>query len=622
MVGRLKKIIIGKRMATKAIGHERLSNWEGFATFCVDAISSTAYATEEILLVLILAHQVGALQFSIPFAVTIAGLIFLVSVSYQQVVRAYPQGGGVYNVAKENLGELPALLGGSSLLIDYVLTVAVSVAAGVAAITSAFPALWNHRVAIGIAVIMLLQLANLRGIRESGKISAIAVYGFILCFAGLIGYGILSFFTGSHILPPPPEDIASATQSIGIMLLLRAFASGCTAMTGIEATSNGVQAFQKPESENAAKVLMRMACTLGIIFIGITVLASWLDIRPSEHETVISQIARTIFGTGPLYFAIQTATTLVLLLAANTPFAGFPRVASQLAEDWYFPRQFLNLGSRLVFANGIIALAVVAAFLLFVFGGSVHALIPLYAVGVFLGFSLSQLGMIVHWKKIGGEPFKIGINVTGFVATTIVFCIVFVTKFTHGAWILIPAILLLIFFMKKVKRHYIHAAHLLKLDDTPIPSIAPNRTMVVLVSKIDRAALYAIQFARIFDPAHLCAVHIALGEDERKSMKEEWNKYVPDVPLHVMVSEDRDLFIPLADYFKTLDGYWKDDSIIAVIPEFIPDNLFHHFLHNQTALRLKLMIENDPTINVELLTIPIRSTTPLRTDLLSMKRTI
>lgn len=612
MLGKLKKILIGERMATKAMGHERLSIWEGFAIFCADALSSTAYATEEILLVLVLAHSMGALHFSVPFAFIITGLIFLVSVSYQQVVRAYPQGGGVYNVARENLGELPALLGGSSLLIDYVLTVSVSVAAGVAAITSAFPSLFGHRVMLGIAVIALLTLANLRGVKESGRMFAIPVYGFIVCFVGLIGYGMWCFWTGTISPPPPPEDMAATTQSLGLMLLLRAFASGCTAMTGIEATSNGVQAFRKPESENAAKTMLRMAATLGAIFIGITLLASWLDIRPSEHETVVSQITRLLFGHGFLYYLIQTATAMILLLAANTPFAGFPRVASQLAKDGYFPHQFLNLGSRLVFTNGIIMLAAIAALLLFVFSGSVHGLIPLYAVGVFLGFSISQLGMVFHWWGVGRARWKIGVNLTGCIATSVVFTIVFVTKFTHGAWVLIPAIFGLIVFMKKIKGHYAYVAELLNLDGAPIPNIAPNRTMIVLVSDVNRAALHAIQVAKIFNPAHLRAVHVAISEEEKESITEKWARHVPDVPLDVLVSEYRDLFTPTIEYLKAIDKLWSDDSVIAVIPEFIPDNVFHHLLHNQTALRLEYMIENDPTVNAEILNLPVKSTTPLR----------
>lgn len=611
MLTKLRRILIGERMATKAIAHEKLSNAEGLAILGVDSVSSTAYATEEILRALVPAG-IAAFYLSIPMAMVIALLIFLVSFSYQQVVHAYPQGGGVYNVAKKNLGEFPALLGGASLLIDYVLTVAVSIAAGVAAITSAFPSLHEHRIGIGIGIIIILTWMNLRGVKESGKIFAAPVYLFITsCFA-LIAYGAVSFFIGLQPVLSAEKPVLPVTtgEFLGVLLILRAFASGCTAMTGIEATSNGVPLFKRPESENAAKTLFRMAVILGIIFAGITFLAYKLGVVPSEQETVISQIAHALLGNGVLYYGFQGSTMLILLLAANTSFAGFPRVASQLAEDGYLPHQFLNLGSRLVFTNGILALSGLAALLLYVFGGSVHALIPLYAVGVFLGFSLSQIGMVFHWRRTQENNGKMLINFIGFCATAVVFAIVFATKFFHGAWLLIPAIAGIIALMHKIKRHYADVTKFLSLEGNPLPKIEPNRTMIVLVSEVNRAALYAVQFAKIFQPAHLRAVHIAVNPVEAETIRIHWPLYVPGVPLDVLISEDRDLFTPMITYLKVIEMTWGDDSVIAVIPEFIPENFLHNLLHNQTALRLSLMIENDPELNVEILKVPVKAKTP------------
>ncbi|MBI2056547.1 MAG: APC family permease [Candidatus Sungbacteria bacterium] len=609
MIAKLKRMLIGERMATKAIVHEKLSNAEGLAILGVDSVSSTAYATEEILRALIPAG-IAAFYLSVPMAIVITVLIFLVSFSYQQVVHAYPQGGGVYNVAKKNLGEFPALLGGSSLLIDYILTVAVSIAAGVAAITSAFPALHQHRIAIGIGIIVLLTWMNLRGVRESGKIFALPVYLFIASCAALIGYGLIAFFTGPLPLLPAAKSAHSGGEILSALIILRAFASGCTAMTGIEATSNGVPLFKQPESENAAKTLFRMAVILGTIFAGITFLAYQLGVTPSEHETVISQMAHALMGNSILYYVFQGSTMIILLLAANTSFAGFPRVASQLAEDGYMPHQFLNLGSRLVFANGILALSGLAATLLYIFNGSVHALIPLYAVGVFLGFSLSQLGMIIHWQRNKGNTGKMLITFIGFAATVAVFAIVFATKFFHGAWVLVPAIAGIIMLMKKIKRHYTDVANFLSLERNSLPRVEPNRTMVVLVSEVNRAALYAVHFAKIFQPAHLRAVHIAVNQEETEEIRAKWTSHVPDVPLDVLTSEDRDLFTPIITYLKAIDGMWSDDSVIAVIPEFIPENFLHNILHNQTALRLRYIIESDPELNVETLNVPVKANTP------------
>lgn len=594
-------------MATAAITHERLTNMQGLAIFGADALSSTAYATEEILLVL---ATVGASlsYISIPVAISIFGLILLVAISYHQVIHAYPQGGGVYNVASKNLGEYPALLGAASLLIDYILTAAVSTTAGVAAITSAFPSLYDNRIAIGIAIILVLMWINLRGIRESGKLFSIPTYIFVLSFLGMISYGIWRYLSGTFPVVQSSGILAEPMGALGLLLILRAFAAGCTAMTGIEAVSNGVQAFKNPESENAARTLQRMALLLGAIFIGITLLAYWGKIIPAHDETILSQIARLLFDNSPLYYLIQGATALILLLAANTPFADFPRVASQLAKDGYFPRQFLNLGSKLVFANGIMLLSLFSAGLIYLFNGNVHALIPLYAVGVFLGFSISQFGMVIHWLNKGrGHKKNIAINSIGLIATSVVFVIVFLSKFTHGAWLLIPAILLIISGMKKVKQHYSKVERVLALDKNQVPEVMPEKTAVLLVSRFNLGALYALKLARSFQPAHVRAVHIAIDEKDGLEVKRQWEQRVSDVPIDILYSPYRDLIGPIINYLKEVDKQWKNDSLIVFIPQVAPSQWWHYFLHNQTNRRLQIAIEQDPDINPDIYEVTVKT---------------
>jgi len=604
--------LLGKPLSTKAIIHERLTNSQGLAIFASDALSSTAYATEEILLVLA-GGGITALFLSVPISLAIGALILLVAFSYRQVIYAYPQGGGVYNVAKANLGELPALIGAGSLLIDYVLTAAVSVVAGVAAITSAFPALFPHRVFIGIAVILFLMWMNLRGVRESGRLFSIPTYIFIFVFLGMIGYGVWRFANGTFPAISGNGMPLEPIGAIGLLLVFHAFAAGCTALTGIEAISNGVQAFKAPESENAAKTLVRMAFLLLVIFLGLTLLAYWGHVVPVQGETVVSQLARGLFGRNIFYFLVQGATALILLLAANTPFADFPRVVSQHARDGYLPRQFLNLGSRLVFANGIIFLSVISAFLVWFFQGSVHALIPLYAVGVFLGFSLSQLGMVVYWLRKGaGHRKHIVINAVGFLATGIVFVIVLFSKFTHGAWILIPGIAFWVILMKAIKRHYNRIETSLSLDGTSLPEVLPDKTMIFLVSRFNRATLYALQFAKSFKPAHIRAVHVAIDQEEGEALKKEWQSYAPDVPIDILYSEYRDLISPILSYLKQVDKEWVNDSMIVVIPQVAVERWWHYFLHNQTNIRLSLAIDQDPEIPAQILEVPVKTTTKLR----------
>lgn len=604
----IKNKLLGKPLATKQIARERLTKLQGLAIFGADAVSSTAYATEEILLVLA-AAAISNSVVSIWIALAIVALILIVTISYRQVIYAYPQGGGVYNVAKENLGKTAALIGGASLWVDYILTVAVSVAAGVAAITSAFPALYQYRIIIGVIVILGLMWANLRGVRESGKIFSIPTYVFIASFSAMIIYGIVRFIFGNF--PVAVSEHPAVTGSLGIIslaLILRAFASGCTAMTGIEATSNGVQAFKAPESRNAAKTLLWLGLILGSIFLGITALAYWGNITPVENETVVSQVVRTLFGNGVFYYFIQAITALILMLAANTPFAGFPRAASMFAKDGYFPRQFYTLGSRLVFTNGIVALSVAASLLIIFFRGSVHALIPLYAVGVFLGFSLSQLGMIIHWKKTVKKHVKnILINAVGFLATSAVFFIVLFSKFTHGAWVLIPGIILIVLLMNKIKKHYTNLDKMLTLD-TLKNEATYGKTVIILISKLNSAILQAVKFARSLHSTRLRAIHIALDPKLAEEIKKNWAIYLPDVPLDIVPSEYRDLTEPLLLYLAKTEKRWPDESLIVVIPTLVCHHFWEHLLHDASAQHIRKEIEQDVRNHAQILEIPIKPT--------------
>jgi amino acid transporter len=458
----LKRWLVGPPMPLAQARHERLGKRVALAVFSSDAMSSVAYATEEILLILLLAGTV-AVHLAVPIALAITTLLIVVVVSYQQTIHAYPSGGGSYIVARANLGMVPGLIAAAALLVDYVLTVAVSVAAGVAAITSALPVLSTHKVVLGVVFVAVIALANIRGVRESGRIFAVPTYFFIASFGLMLVVGAARWLTGT--LPAAPPASVAAVEPFTWFLILRAFSSGCTAMTGTEAISNGIPAFRPHESRNAAITLGWMAAILATLFIGITVLASTLGILPTETETVVSQIARRLFGGGVLYFAVQAATALILVLAANTSFADFPRLASLLARDRFVPRQFATLGERLVFSNGILVLAGFAALLLVVFGGETHALIPLYAVGVFISFTLSQSGMVRRWwrARTQGWRWRMGVNGLGAAATGVVTVVIAVTKFTHGAWIVVLVIPLLVTAFVMMSRHYEEVADDLSL---------------------------------------------------------------------------------------------------------------------------------------------------------------
>ncbi|TMQ27258.1 MAG: APC family permease [Candidatus Rokuibacteriota bacterium] len=582
----VKRWLVGPPMPLAQARHERLSKRIALAVFSSDVLSSVAYATEEILLVLVLAGSAAA-RLDIPIALSITALLAIVTISYQQTIHAYPSGGGSYIVARANLGTVPGLVAAAALLVDYVLTVSVSVAAGVAAVTSALPELATHKVVLGVVCVAGIALGNIRGVRESGRIFAVPTYFFLASFGVLIVSGFYRLLTGSlPIAEPPPME---AVEPLGWFLVLRAFSSGCTAMTGTEAISNGIPAFKPPESRNASITLGWMAAILAVIFVGITVLSSKLGILPMESETVVSQIARRLFGTGLMYYLIQAATALILILAANTSFADFPRLSSLLARDRFVPRQFANLGERLVFSNGILVLAGFAALLLVVFGGDTHALIPLYAVGVFISFTLSQSGMVRHWwvERGAGWGRRLAINGVGATATAIVTLIIAVTKFTHGAWIVVLVIPILVATFMAMSRHYEEVAHGLSLEGFDSPPEF-HHTVLVLVGDVHRGVVRAVQYARTLAPtAAVRGVYVETDPARTARIEEKWSRWGLGVPLVVLTSPYRSLLRPLLDYIEHIQARGDDQIVTIVLPEFLPRKWWQHVLHNQTALLVK-----------------------------------
>ena len=583
----VKRWLVGPPMPLAQARHERLTKRVALAVFSSDALSSVAYATEEILLILVLAGT-AAIHLDVPIALGIAGLLAIVAISYQQTIHAYPSGGGSYIVARANLGIVPGLVAAAALLVDYVLTVAVSVAAGVAAVTSALPELTPYKVVVGVVCVAAIAVANVRGVRESGRIFAVPTYFFIGSFTIMLAAGFLRLATGT--LPPAPPPSVPALESLTAFLALRAFASGCTALTGIEAISNGIPAFRQPESRNAAITLGWMAFILATMFIGITVLANQLGVVPRETETVVSQIARALFGGGLMYYLVQAATALILVLAANTSFADFPRLSSLLARDHFVPRQFAKLGERLVFSNGILVLAGFAALLLVVFGGDTHALIPLYAVGVFVSFTLSQSGMVRHWwvERGAGWRHRLAINGVGAVATGVVTLVIAVTKFTHGAWIVVLVIPILVAAFLAMARHYEEVAEALSLEGFGAPPHFQH-TVLVLVGDVHRGVVRAVQYAYTLaaPTAVVRGVYVETDPARTARIEEKWSQWGFGVPLVVLTSPYRSFLRPLLDYVDQIQARGDEQMVTIVLPEFLPRKWWQHVLHNQTALLVK-----------------------------------
>jgi amino acid transporter len=546
-----------------------------------------AYATEEILRVL-LVGGVAALSLVTPIGFVIAITLAIVVFSYRQTIYAYPSGGGAYIVAKQNLGTVPSLVAAASLLIDYVLTVAVSVAAGVAALTSAFPQWVPYRVEIALGFVAVLTVGNLRGVRESGRIFAVPTYFFIVSIIGLLAVGVWRYFTGAIAPPHELEHPATATGLLTTFALLTAFSNGCTAMTGVEAVSNGVPAFRPPESRNAASTLVAMGVLSITMFMGITLLAHAYALVPNDVETVISQLARATFGGGTaLYLAVQAATMLILVLAANTAYADFPRLASIVARDRFLPRQFTNQGDRLAFSNGILILSALAAVLLVAFRGDTHALIPLYMIGVFVSFTLSQAGMVIHWRQSREPGWRASALVNGFGAlvTAIVLIIVAITKAAEGAWLIILMIPALVMLFTTTRRHYDHVASELTLRDWE-PDPVGRHVVLVPIGGIQRAVVKALRYARSLG-ADVRAVYVELDPASANALRGQWDRWGQGVALAVLESPYRSLLEPLLDYIEQIQREDPAAYVTVILPEFVPHRLWQHLLHNQHALLIK-----------------------------------
>ncbi len=606
--------LIGRHLATADAGHQTIGKAVGLAVFASDALSSTAYATQEILAILA-AAGVGALVFAFPISLAIIALLVIVALSYEQTIHAYPGGGGAYIVARDNLGELPAQTAGAALLTDYILTVSVSVSSGVAQITSAVPALDPYRVPIAVTMVMLIMLINLRGVKESGVTFAVPTY----CFIGLmfltVGIGLFRVITGSlGVVPNPPEITAgtAAVSGVSIFLILHAFSSGTAALTGVEAISNGITAFNPPASRNAGITLMWMAAILGSLFLGITFLSGQIHAVPSEQETVISQLVRTIVGGRNLMYLLTIgATTLILIMAANTAFADFPRLGALQAGDGYLPRQLTYRGSRLVFSRGIMTLAVIASVLIVVFNASVTGLIPLYAIGVFLSFSLSQAGMARRWWKIGHmqpgeerreagsvlryEPgghwrWKLGINALGAVCTTVVMFIFAITKFRDGAWIILLLIPTLVFIFFRIHNHYKQLAASLSLDDYGAPPVIKRHRVIVPIAGVHQGALAALDYARSVSP-DVTAVYVALDAIEAEKLRVKWERWGNGVRLVIITSPSGVLLEPLVGFVESVARVRQPGEMITiVVPQFVPKVWWHNLLHTQTAVLLRLAL--------------------------------
>jgi len=593
----LKNIIIGRPIETAKEKEERLSKFLGLPVFASDALSSVAYGPEEIFLGLALGGT-ALLYYSVPVAMAIVLLVAIVATSYFQTIHAYPSGGGAFIVAKENLGTYPGLVSGAALLIDYVLTVAVSISSGIAAITSAFPRLYGHRVALGVFAVLLIMVINLRGVRESGKLIAAPVYIFIASMFVLLVYGLFKYFFYPETHAQVHVAVQASTGALPLFILLRAFSSGCATLTGIEAVSNGVGAFKPPQARNAGITLAWLAIILGSLALGLTFLAYHFGITANSQETLLSQTVRFFFGTGPFYYLLQFSTSFILVLAANTSFTGFPFLASIMASDRFLPRQMSNLGDRLVFTNGILALGVLASLLIIIFHGETHSLIPLYAVGVFLAFTLSQTGMVKHWlarKERKGWLRNMIINGIGAFTTGVVLLVIIITKFPHGAWIVVIAIPALVFVCTRINHHYRMVSEQLLLPVYPQESEFKHHSVVVPISGVQNAVLHALKYAKALSD-DVVAVYVSLHPGEEAKIRQEWEHYGMGIPLKVLDSPFRSITRPLIEYIDQVKAQNPEGVITVLLPEFVPKKWWQNLLHNQTAFIIRGLLHFKPGV--------------------------
>jgi amino acid transporter len=590
MFSQLKDFIIGPALPSTSTGHRQLNKILALAAFSPDALSSIAYANQEIYLGLIIAGSAG-LSYAWPIGLTITGLLVIVALSYFQTIHGYPSGGGSYIVARSNLGVLPGLVAAAALLLDYILNAAVSLTAGVAAIASAFPVLWPYRVELSLVLLGIITIINLRGLRESGVIMAVPVYLFLVTYLSMLAYGAVRLWIdGPSPMPIISSSITQVIEPVSLLLVLHAFATGCTALTGIEAISNGVPAFNAPQSKNAGRTLIVMALLMGTLFVGSIGLTQFMGVVPGPEETILSALARRLLGNGILYLIIQFSTLLILTVAANTSFADFPRVGAILAGDGFLPRQLTGVGDRLVFTNGILSLALATGFLIILFGGDTHLLVPLFAIGAFLAFTLSQAGMVVHWFREKGRGWlvKTFFNGAGAIATGLTLLIVAFSKFTSGAWITILLIPMIVVVFLRVHKHYQAVRQQLTLHGLP-PSLRPisPARVVIPISGVHRGMINAVLFARAISP-NVTGVYVELEPGSGERVTKEWNVWWPDVPLVVIQSPYRSIVGPLLEYLDKTDQDHNDGQLaVVVLPEFVTKFWWQNLLHNQGAFIIK-----------------------------------
>lgn len=594
ILSKIKRLLVGKPIHTKHAHHERLPKFLGLPVFASDALSSVAYASEEVLLILVLMGTVGFYQL-FPIALWLGLLLIIVGFSYYQTIQAYPNGGGTYLVSTENLGSIAGRTAGSALLIDYVLTVAVSISSGVSYVVSAMPAVKPYMVPLACVAIALLAVVNLRGAKESGWLFAIPTYSFVFFILVLVAWGLTTGI-GRPPIPPDPSLFPATTQALTIYLMLRAFAASCTALTGTEAIADGVQAFRPPEARNAGTTLIWMIVMLLTMFLGISWCAQHYGVVPispesANYKTLVAELALRLSGQGFLFYGIIVVSAVILFLAANTAFADFPRLSQFIARDGFLPRQLMSVGDRLVYQNGIILLAIAAMILVIVFHASTHALIPLYALGVFISFTLSQAGMVARWLKVSQNPWRNWKMWVSLIGTTTTFCvavILAITKFKEGAWLIFVAMSIMLFIFSRIKRHYTYLASELSVlpgERTPeIESVA-----LLMVPRMHRGILQAIAYAKSLTK-DVRAIHVTLDPKTVGKIKEDWMKFGEDIPLVILESPYRSLTQPIMDY---VDQTLEEDPncmVTVIVPQAIPKHWWQGILHNNAAVSLKLAL--------------------------------
>ncbi|HAQ4393474.1 TPA: APC family permease [Enterococcus faecium] len=587
----LKRLLVGKPLKSAENDEHKLTRFAGLALLSSDALSSIAYGTEQIVVVLV-ALSAAAIWYSLPIAAFVIILLISLTLSYRQIIHAYPHGGGAYVVSSENLGKNAGLISGGSLLIDYMLTVAVSVSAGAEAITSAVPALYGHQVAISVTIVLLLMMLNLRGLRESASFLLFPVYTFILVISLLIVVGLYNIVTGAVPLQATALP-GAAVPGVSIALILRAFSSGSSSLTGVEAISNAVPFFKKPRAKNAAATLTMMALILGFFFVGITFINYWYGIVPEKEVTVLSQIGKAVFGHGILYYVLQFATALILAVAANTGFSAFPVLAYNLAKDKFMPHMYQDRGDRLGYSNGIITLALGSIVLLFIFHGSTERLIPLYSIGVFIPFALSQTGMVVKWKKEGKRWLSKSIaNITGAFISYAIIAILFVYRL-GDIWPFFIIMPIVMFIFYKIHDHYKKVAEQLRLENDAKLHDYDGNTVLVLVGNVTRVNIGALNYARSIGD-YVVAMHVSLDEDveKEKEIEAEFKKHFPDVRFSIVHSSYRSIENPIIRYVDIVskNAAKQNYTTTVLIPQFVPNRRWQNILHNQTSLRLRLRL--------------------------------